>query len=384
MRVFVILVAILLVGVGVLFFMGDDLLNGTQTASQNTDEVTIEKNTPATEATEAAETAADISKDQPIDIKAPEKLVVKPIIIEKKKTAKSMIRGILPMAPPSFDVVRVDENCGILVAGRAEPTAEIQIYAGEIVIGTTTASRRGEWVYISNDPLSPGAQQINVKAINPDGQTQETAHLVVMQVPDCSIQEEKRAPAIAMLAPKGEEKGAFDKRVSKLLQIPEPQGDLKAAKNLAVGSIDYDDKGNVALSGKGTPGNEVQVYVDNKPVGSAAVDDKGNWTLQPEKEIPAGTYNLRTDQLDKSGSVISRVEIPFQRASADDVVLARGSLEIRAIVQPGNSLWRIARRMYGDGIQYTMIYQANQSQIKNPDLIFPGQIFKLPSEKKLN
>ena len=44
----------------------------------------------------------------------------------------------------------------------------------------------------------------------------------------------------------------------------------------------------------------------------------------------------------------------------------------------GNSLWRIARRAYGSGFDYIIIYRANQDQIRNPDLIYPGQVFKLP------
>ena len=79
--------------------------------------------------------------------------------------------------------------------------------------------------------------------------------------------------------------------------------------------------------------------------------------------------------------MISRVELPFKRESAEDVILAQGGLEIRAVVQPGNSLWRIARRMYGDGLQYTLIYQANESQIRDPDLIYPGQIFRIPDSQ---
>ena len=47
-------------------------------------------------------------------------------------------------------------------------------------------------------------------------------------------------------------------------------------------------------------------------------------------------------------------------------------------MQPGNSLWRIARRNYGEGIRYTVIYQANREQIRDPDLIYPGQVFEVP------
>lgn len=398
MRVFGILVVFLVIGAALFFFWRSDSSVDTESISgeiaQNADTDKSAKQSANSESNSEPTQGASLEKSPSPDSKEDEAISlstndpVKPIIVVKEpkqlKQPQMSAVTIAPMKAPSFDVVRVDANCGLLVAGRAEPTAKVRVYASGERIGSVTASDRGEWVFISPEPLSPGSKKINVKATNPNGQEVETARLVIMQVPDCSIKEQERAPAIALLAPKDKKDKAFEKRVSKLLQMPEPVGDRTAAKNLSVGSIDYDDKGNVALSGKGTPGNEVKVYVDNKPVGNATVDKKGNWTLTPTKEIPAGKYNLRTDQLTEGGKVISRVELPFQRASADDVVLAKGGLEIRAIVQPGNSLWRIARRMYGEGTQYTVIYQANQAQIKDPDLIFPGQIFKLPSEKVPN
>ncbi|MBL4667389.1 MAG: LysM peptidoglycan-binding domain-containing protein, partial [Sneathiella sp.] len=309
-----------------------------------------------------------------------------PVIVQKKTVPKTATKSsIASMKDPSFDVVRVDKNCGLLVAGRAEPTAKVTILASGKVIGTAFASQRGEWVFVTSEPLAPGAQEINVTAINPDNREVETPRMVIMQIPDCSKEIKDRAPALAVLAPKAaEDETEVAKRVTRLLQMPEPVGNVAAAKDLSVGSIDYNNQGNVALSGRGTPGNDVQVYLKNKHIGTSTVDKKGNWELTPEKEIAPGNYNLRADQLDQKGEVISRVEIPFHRAPAEDVILAKGGLEIRAIVQPGNSLWRIARRMYGDGTEYTLIYQANESQIKDPDLIYPGQIFTLPSKESVN
>jgi nucleoid-associated protein YgaU len=48
------------------------------------------------------------------------------------------------------------------------------------------------------------------------------------------------------------------------------------------------------------------------------------------------------------------------------------------IVSRGDSLWRISRATYGAGMRYAVVYKANRNQIRNPDLIYPGQIFVLP------
>lgn len=52
----------------------------------------------------------------------------------------------------------------------------------------------------------------------------------------------------------------------------------------------------------------------------------------------------------------------------------------KAIIRRGDNLWTIARRTYGEGIKYTTIYQANTGQIRDPDRIYPGQVFDLPAD----
>jgi nucleoid-associated protein YgaU len=83
---------------------------------------------------------------------------------------------------------------------------------------------------------------------------------------------------------------------------------------------------------------------------------------------------LRADELGADGKVAARAETRFQRDSM--VAFAPGQNIV--VVQPGNSLWRIARRVYGDGVRFTTIYDANREQIGDPDLIFPGQVFAVP------
>ena len=53
----------------------------------------------------------------------------------------------------------------------------------------------------------------------------------------------------------------------------------------------------------------------------------------------------------------------------------------RVVIQPGNNLWRIAHHTYGEGTRYTVIFDANKDQIRDPDLIYPGQIFTVPAQE---
>lgn len=48
-------------------------------------------------------------------------------------------------------------------------------------------------------------------------------------------------------------------------------------------------------------------------------------------------------------------------------------------VKSGDCLWNIAKKYYGNGSKYTTIYNANRDKIKNPNLIYPGQVLWIPA-----
>jgi nucleoid-associated protein YgaU len=50
------------------------------------------------------------------------------------------------------------------------------------------------------------------------------------------------------------------------------------------------------------------------------------------------------------------------------------------IIRRGDTLWRISKRVYGRGTRYSTIYVANQDQIRDPDRIWPGQVFRVPDK----
>ncbi len=275
---------------------------------------------------------------------------------------------------PSFDIVRIETDGSAVLAGRAEPKSTVVIESDTGEIGRTTANREGEWVYIPDEPLDPGNRELSLKSIVGDRELPSKS-VVVIVVPDrakpqVAAASTPSAPAsqqgaLALAVPR-EGKGA-----SRVLQKVEPE---KSDMALTVDSVDYDDSGNLTISGRAPEKQTVQVYLDNEFVGRNVADDEGRWALNPEPGVPTGLYTLRADLVDASGKVSARISFPFSRAEPI-MKLAPGSF---IVVQPGNSLWRIARRVYGEGIQYHEIYQANAEQIRDPDLIYPGQIFSMP------
>ena len=87
------------------------------------------------------------------------------------------------------------------------------------------------------------------------------------------------------------------------------------------------------------------------------------------------------DEVDVEGDVTSRVETPFKREAPEVLGAAAGNGDapVKAItVQTGATLWAIARDRYGDGTLFVRVFEANSNSIKDPDLIYPGQVFDLP------
>ena len=160
---------------------------------------------------------------------------------------------------------------------------------------------------------------------------------------------------------------------------PKPQG------KVVLDTISYSASGEVQLAGRAGAASTVLVYLDNAPAGQFTAAETGSWGGALEAITP-GVYTLRLDEVDETGKVLSRLETPFKR-EAPEVLLppssegATGEAAplVRAVtVQEGDTLWAISQQRYGSGFLYVRVFEANQKAIRDPDLIYPGQVFALP------
>jgi len=270
---------------------------------------------------------------------------------------------------PSFDVVRVNPEGDTVIAGKAPADSEVQILDGDTVIGTVKADEHGEWVFVPDTPLDPGSRTLSLRAVMENGSVLASAEDVVIAVPDRAAGEApKQQNALVLKFPK------TANAPTKIVQNPSGPVD-RTQFPLTIDTLDYDAKGHVIVGGGAPKGATVQLYLDGELIKRTIAGDDGQWVARPDKLIPPGLYTLRADQIGDAGKVIARVEYPFSRAE-DIKAMAEGTY---VLVQPGNSLWRIARRVYGSGFSYTQIFEANKGRIIDPDLIYPGQVFEVPN-----
>ncbi|MEN0652512.1 MULTISPECIES: LysM peptidoglycan-binding domain-containing protein [Hyphobacterium] len=268
--------------------------------------------------------------------------------------------SIAMVAPPSFDVVRVDPRGTAVIAGRGEPGATVSVLVDGESIADLPVNDQGEWVLIVEEPLPAGSVELGLLMVTPGGQEIRSEQIVVVSIP-----ESRAETPLVVLGRPGE--------ASRVLQGP---FEGLETGPLALETVDYDEAGGVIFSGRAEPGSRVRVIANGATVGDAAVGQDGRWTVRAGDALAPGVYDLQVDMIRPDGTVAAVIVLPFERVAPEALNLGEGSV----IVQPGNSLWRIARRIYGEGIQYTVIYEANADQIRDPDVIYPGQVFATPPQ----
>ena len=183
---------------------------------------------------------------------------------------------------------------------------------------------------------------------------------------------EPRAPTVIIAGPEG-------------VRVAQSSTPPSALTVLQIDAISYDLAGEVVLSGRGPAAARVEVTLNTEPVQMGAIAASGNWTLDLP-DVNPGTYTLRVRQLSDAGDVEASVETPFLREDPEQIAASTASAESGVsiiTVQPGFTLWGIAEATFGDGIAYVQIFEENRDQIRDPNWIFPGQIFRLPESVEL-
>lgn len=329
--------------------------------------------TPSTAA--APEASAPAGSSPPV-------VQVKPRAPAAPSSGAATAAGARPEPAPAFDVVRVEKSGDAVIAGRAQPDSEVTVTTQDgTALGSARADSAGSWAIVTQKPLAPGSHEIGIEERDVKGDSRLSEEVVVVVVPEpaapAAVPAEKAAAAEASAGqaqPGQQVLAVLTPRAGGASKVLPQEEDGIAHGNLVLDSVDYNENGRAVVGGRAAPGSRVLLYMNNRLVGDTRAGSQGRWSHALEQPVAEGLHSLRVDQVDDQGGVLARVETPFSRepvrvASADGDVV---------IVQPGNSLWRIARRTYGQGVQYTVIYQANQDLIRDPDLIYPGQVFELP------
>lgn len=315
-----------------------------------------------------------------------------------------------PPMPPTVDTLRVDPNGSVLIAGRAAPNSVVALVIAGQEVERLTADASGGFVAFAEVAPSDQIRALNLIAdpegarvasdatyfIAPIAPEPDSAAPEVADAEDTPIAPEPETVAedTAVPEPKPEpemlDKPAApavivaDAQGVRVVQSPETNAAPDVLATVALDTITYDLSGDVLLGGRASGEGFVRVYLDNQPVTTSRIEPSGGWRTDLP-DVDTGVYTLRVDQVDAEGTVVSRIETPFKREEpkvvADALAVETAQPEFQVAmttVQPGATLWAIARERFGDGIMYVSVFEANRDRIKDPDLIYPGQVFRVP------
>ena len=323
------------------------------------------------------------------------------------------------LTPPSFDIVRVEPTGEMVIGGRGEPGAEMTLLSDGKPFDAAKVGSNGQFAMVPK-PLSPGPHNLTLSMKMADGQTVLSTQNVAVDVP-----ETKKAPLLVAKTEAGKptqiltqttpeasaqgtatkSAGASSSGVAASDASTKTPEALAGRAIVAITVVEAEDTGTLYAAGKAAAGATVRLYLNDTYLATADVGPDAAWSLKIAKGVVPGQYKVRVDDVDTAtGKVLSRAEVNFDFAAkiaqtavvqaseapatspvADTAPKASAAIVVDSIetatVSRGDSLWRISRKTYGSGYRYTVIHQANQEQIRDPDLIYPGQIFVLP---KLN
>jgi nucleoid-associated protein YgaU len=301
---------------------------------------------------------------------------------------------------PAFDVARIEPTGEAVIAGRAAPGATVELLRNGELHDRAVADQSGQFVMIP-PRLPSGTYDLTLRSSQADGkQTTSKQSVTVALEPKGTDR-----PVVALMTP--------DKPTVVLSQPAAPK---PTAGAVVVETVEIEPGGKFHVSGRARSGAGLRLYLNDSFVASVTAGGDGRFAVTIKEGVRPGSYRVRLDEVEaNSVTVRARAEVPFnvpdavatgsapaataskrpegvaaqqpQLAAAGATVLPEKASPSTVVVPKiatttvsrGDSLWRLSHLTYGAGTRYAVIYKANRGQIRNPNLIYPGQVLVIPT-----
>ena len=278
-----------------------------------------------------------------------------PRVLVVPSVAEPVVQKVNQITVPEFDIVRIEQDGDIVIAGRWLPHQNISIMVNNKVVATERTDWAGEFVYTSSHAWNPGNYTIALLGVEPEVKSSDK---VFVYISEAGVEN-----SVSLL---------MTKEGSTLLQAPA----LLRDGDLSVSKIDYLDTGRVVVTGDGLPRLRVSLALNGEYMGFARVSDHKHFGLGADVgELESGKeYELAVRMHDGDGRTVGTVLHKFvmpEMTGDDDTYYT---------VRRGDCLWIIARNFMRRGILFSII--AERNSISNPDLIYPKQLLQIPTSGK--
>lgn len=233
----------------------------------------------------------------------------------------------------------------VFIAGSGEPGARVQVYIDNTFRGTTTVGPEGGFLFEMPQALASGEYNLRIDEVDNSGVVKSRVAVVIEHQVEKTV-------------------AAADTESAPVEPVQE-----EAPTPVQATSIEETGEENHTESPVQTAG------VQPETVTGKSEDD----TPEAENDSIAESATETVELVQQDETVADEGEAVMVQPQAEPAskVIRTGT---SVIIRRGDSLWRISRRMLGQGRKYTMIFEANANQIQDPDLIFPGQVFDVPDQ----
>ncbi len=278
-----------------------------------------------------------------------------PRVVVVPAIPEPVVKPIRNITVPEFDIVRIEKDGDIVIAGRWLPHQNISILVNNKIVATERTNSLGEFVYAPVNNWKPGNYTIALLGTDPEVKSSDKVFVYVSEAGADN--------SVSLL---------MTKDGSTLLQAPK----ILADGDLSVSKIDYLGTGRIVITGDGLPRLRVSLTLDDQYMGFARVSDHKHFGLGADVgELESGReYELIVRMHDGDGNTVANVLHKFvmpEMTGDDDTYYT---------VRRGDCLWVIARNFLRRGVLFSII--AERNAITNPDLIYPKQLLQIPVKGK--
>ncbi len=240
--------------------------------------------------------------------------------------------GDAELAPPVFDMIRIDPDGSFVISGRGAPDAGIAVALDGAALATASVDARGEWLSRGHGPAAPGLHQITARA-SAGGRDIEALESAFVLVP------EVRGPRPLIV-------GVSADAPSRLLQAP----DWPSGEGLTIEAVDVVNGTIRAVAGRAEPASRLRVSLDGAAIADATANGQGRWSIAPKELRPKpGPHRLVLERLDAVGQPTRTLERPLELGAFED----EGLNSAPVVVAEDLDSWRILRR----GGRVTLVYR---------------------------
>ena len=280
---------------------------------------------------------------------------------------------------PEIDIIKVSPDGSFVIAGKGQPNSNINILNKGDLIDSSIVDSDGNWVVVSKENLKTGDNLISIDQINNNGLVLRHKQLFITKIDE----HKKDQPLVISVPNKNGANISIIQQSSEKQKIYKVENDLVIQKKIKsnkkifnVKTIFFNENGFVSIQGEVNFGKRIELYINKKIMETIKIENS-KWQYNSDKIIDYGLHDLLVVLKSDKDEILDKITLPFMRVEMpyNDVP------ENFILIKPGDMLWTIAYRLYGDPFKYIQIFEENKDQITNPDLIFPGQLFSIPLEK---